>query len=419
LAIHPNEEVAVAAIVASLSLHQRHPFLAWIAADLTSNLFTKHSTVINDDGSRDSSENEAARKQALTAVLARYSSGEVRALADPPAAWVKEPRRRRTKWETGERAFWRDPDVYFDSHFAEKVVGGFPVEAWCQDPKFKDLFLSYLDKLTAWTAEKLSPTWRTKAGRGDGPDQALMHLWPSAYADLVARSAPFLSAGEVVKRYLSSFDASQEAPLGVITSFADMTATRHVLDAETVTDETVALLDHCLSSLLGNRAFVKSGYRAGQIYGFDLPRLIKSLLFVAIGNAPGAKRFANGDWTDLPPVMPIVDRLVRNAGWAPFVMDTFLTLCERSGAAYPLEAFAEETAAALEALKESRASWTGLAHPARLAGVVQVLADANYPLAVDQAQRLLSILDALIDLGDRRSAALEQSEAFRNTQKAS
>src|SRR5207253_6589238 len=137
--------------------------------------------------------------------------------------------------------------------------------------------------------------------------------------------------------------------------------------------------------------------------GFDLPQLIKALLFVAIGNALGAKRFANGDWKDLPRVMPIVDRLVRNAGWAPFVMDTFLTLCERSGAAYPLDAFAKETAAALEALSESRASWTGLAHPARLAGVVQVLADANYPLTVDQAQRLLSILDALIDLGDRRS----------------
>jgi hypothetical protein len=98
-------------------------------------------------------------------------------------------------------------------------------------------------------------------------------------------------------------------------------------------------------------------------------------------------------------------------------MDTFLTLCERSGAAYPLDAFAEETIAALEALKQSRVSWTGSAHSARLAGVVQVLADANYPLTIDQARRLLSILDALIDMGDRRSAALEQSEAFRNTQK--
>jgi hypothetical protein len=48
--------------------------------------------------------------------------------------------------------------------------------------------------------------------------------------------------------------------------------------------------------------------------------------------------------------------------------------------------------------------------------MVQVLADANYPLTVDQSRSLLFVLDALIDLGDRRSAAFEQSEAFRNTQ---
>jgi hypothetical protein len=45
--------------------------------------------------------------------------------------------------------------------------------------------------------------------------------------------------------------------------------------------------------------------------------------------------------------------------------------------------------------------------------MVQVLVDANYSLTADQSRGLLFILDALIDLGDRRSAALEQSEAFR------
>jgi hypothetical protein len=48
--------------------------------------------------------------------------------------------------------------------------------------------------------------------------------------------------------------------------------------------------------------------------------------------------------------------------------------------------------------------------------MVQRLADANYPLQVEQAQGLLKLLDALIDLGDRRSAALEQTEAFRRVQ---
>lgn len=48
--------------------------------------------------------------------------------------------------------------------------------------------------------------------------------------------------------------------------------------------------------------------------------------------------------------------------------------------------------------------------------MVQVLADSSYPLTADKSPSLLVVLDALIDLGDRRSAALEQSEAFRYTQ---
>jgi hypothetical protein len=68
------------------------------------------------------------------------------------------------------------------------------------------------------------------------------------------------------------------------------------------------------------------------------------------------------------------------------------------------------------ALAKARSNWAGSMLPARLAATVQRLADAKYPLARDQAQGLLTLLDALIDLGDRRSAALEQAEAFRGVQ---
>jgi len=43
-------------------------------------------------------------------------------------------------------------------------------------------------------------------------------------------------------------------------------------------------------------------------------------------------------------------------------------------------------------------------------------ADWNFPLKLQDAHELLKVLDALIDLGDRRSAALEQTEAFRGIQ---
>jgi hypothetical protein len=84
-----------------------------------------------------------------------------------------------------------------------------------------------------------------------------------------------------------------------------------------------------------------------------------------------------------------------------------------------LDAFSRQMLAVLELLGNARGGWTGAFLPARIAGVVQHLADGNYPLRLDRAQQLHKILDALIDLGDRRSAALEQTEAFKAVQIAS
>ena len=114
--------------------------------------------------------------------------------------------------------------------------------------------------------------------------------------------------------------------------------------------------------------------------------------------------------------MPLVSRLVGSIGWSTFAMDVFLRLCERAGASYPLDSFVEQANTVLGAVVSGKGSWVGTTLPARTAAVVQGLAEAHYPVQVNQARGLLRILDALIDLGDRRSVALEQSEVFRGIQ---
>jgi hypothetical protein len=111
-------------------------------------------------------------------------------------------------------------------------------------------------------------------------------------------------------------------------------------------------------------------------------------------------------------VIPLVTQLVAATGWSPYVMQQFLTLCERAGSAYPLDAFAVQANTVLNWPANTKSAWTGTTLPARTAATVQRLAYANFPLRTDPARSLLRILDALIDLGDRRSAALEQDEAF-------
>ena len=84
-------------------------------------------------------------------------------------------------------------------------------------------------------------------------------------------------------------------------------------------EHTLHLLQAVLERTLENDDLHRSSYNDGRMGGFDLPELVKSLLFVVVEHAPGATRFANGLWEDIGQVMPLVDRMVRAAGWPGIV----------------------------------------------------------------------------------------------------
>ncbi len=196
-----------------------------------------------------------------------------------------------------------------------------------------------------------------------------------------------------------------------------MVVRRHVFDAATIPANAIPLLEDCVSRVLRDRTFTPNCWRAGQVHGYEMPELIATLLFVNVEKiAPGAARYANGDWSQIETIMPIIDRMVRHIGWSSFVMGKFLNLCERAGRAYPISTFSQQANTALSAIGNSDEGWTGTTLPAQMAAIVQRHADWNFPLRLTDAQELLKILDALIDLGDRRSAAVEQTEAFKGIQ---
>lgn len=90
---------------------------------------------------------------------------------------------------------------------------------------------------------------------------------------------------------------------------------------------------------------------------------------------------------------------------------------ERSGAAYPSDTFADQ---GLAQIVDGRlpSGWKGSLIPAAIAALVQVHADRRHPLPAALARKLLQVLDPLVGLGDRRSAALQQSESFRGSRLA-
>ena len=94
--------------------------------------------------------------------------------------------------------------------------------------------------------------------------------------------------------------------------------------------------------------------------------------------------------------------------------EDYLTLVERAAEHYPPERFADQVIAIFEMEELTRAGWSNTTLPARIAVMVQNLSEKRQPLDIGLAQKMLRILDFLVDMGDRRSAALQLSETFKN-----
>lgn len=411
LALHPLESVSEFAFDALFV--DKDEYLRWIAGQLAVSLCIVHRGECTD-ARWDMIPDQKMRADSLAAAFSALEKNEISPMPKLPPARVKGSARGRRR-VLGEE--WQNPKVFFEAQAASKLFTKMPLEAWIRSDNYRPLFEPFLVDLVKWTTESLMPSWQTDGDRRRDNRHTELLEWNKTLADLMVRAVPFVSLDVARDTFVKPFLAIDEGALSVLANFADKVVLRHVCDAQTILANVIPLLDDCVSRIVQNRTFKPNGWRAGQVNGYDMPKLIKALLFVNFtGQAPGAVRFANGDWSQVEGVMPIIDRMVRNIGWSAFVMGTFLTLCERASRAYPIARFGQQVNAALLAIGNAEEGWTGTTLPAQLAGVVQRQADWNFPLRLEDAQELLKVLDALIDLGDRRSAALEQTEAFRGIQ---
>jgi hypothetical protein len=340
------------------------------------------------------------------------SAGSFPSWVRPMPSWTQEAPdagdQRRHDQEDG----WRRSDDIWLSDFASEVLQRVPVEAVMRSPA-RDRYVEALEAFVDWSLDTLNPAWRSERRRGRERDGADQLQWQRQLGRVLAGVAEQLPQAEFRDRLLAGIlDQPDEIAMRMLAPFTGALAASGVLDAPQMDPRVLGLLDTVVDRVLEHRDFRRSRHNDGRISGFDLPELIKTLLFVAVEGANGAIRFANGRWSDLPQVLPLVDKLVRQGAWIPYVADQFVKLCERAGGEYPAEAFADQMLAQVidGRLPEG---WKGTGIPAAAAGLVQSHADRQHPLPTELARKLLQVLDALVDLGDRRSAALQQRESFR------
>lgn len=422
LITHPIEVVSFAALDGLASCWERDARFAWCGLNLglrLAQLLSRRDMYRLDEDARRKLESDRL-VVALTVALDEYrAQGPLPAWVLPRPSWVQVAKDAEDLHDLDNHADegWQRTDDLWDSRYAAKVLQKVPVAAVMASGA-RSQYVDAIEALLAWTLDTSNPMWRTQRRRGRKRDDGTLYEWEYQLGRKLADVAPHLPYEESVGRFLQPIVGQpDEIATRLLEPFTVSLVCGEVLDAPEVRDGALRLLQAVLDRTLENDDLRRSPYNDGRMTGLHLPKLVKSLLFVVVEDASGAARFANGAWHDLDKVLPLVEHMVRAAGWHPYVARQFVTLCERSGAAFPTEQFADLV---LSQITDGHlpAIWKGSSIPARIAALVQAHADYQYPLPIALARKLLGVLDALVDMGDRRSAALQQSESFRGVRMA-
>lgn len=424
LIAHPLEVVSLAALKEACQIWSKDPKLTWAALILAFSLC--HVPPRPRDQSRQRGEalhSSSEAQAAVNAALAFYENGSGWAsLPLPPPAWVKVESGKGQHWRQSYEEYdvddaadayeaWGEPDVFWHSSQAAKVIECIPFDEVLSSSA-KSALLDFLAGVLEWTNQKNAPPWVKPRRRYRSATR--IFEWTHALGSRLGWVAGLLPLSDFRARFLDPILALEaDNCWALLSPFASTYVCAYVYDAAVVPAEAVATLDLCLGRLLQDSAFKRDAYRSGEFSGFDQPELVRTLMFVSVERANLAARYVNGDWSEIGLILPLVDRFVRAGGWAASIMDPFLTLCERARTNYPADTFADQILAIIGDGSRNLTGWHGTVIPARIAELVQQFAHRDSPMTLALAQKFLRILDILVDMGDRRSSALQLSEAFR------
>ena len=418
--IHPLDNVGLETAALLASLWGVAPRVCWVGLGLALDLCILAPDEIGQNSMHDPNAGAEAKQSKLDAALARLDF-DVAPLPTPPAPWVatEQGDHRRVgeqldphHSDEASPTYWRAADGWWHAERAGQILAkqsvGDILEAGFEAP-----FVAHCIEMLSWTIERQAPDWASHATDLDKGD---MIEWNQRFGGMLGALVGLIDSGKAEACFIAPICAIEDEGtcFDLLTPLFTMFICQHVLDSADVAPITPVVLDRSLDRLLATPTFNKSAYRAGEMHGFSMPQLSQWLMFVGVEKAALAHRFSNGDWSDIELIIPTVERFVRSAGWTPTIMEDFLTLAERAREHFPADVFADAILAAMAAKSDPGARWRGTMIAARIASRVQDIADRSSPLPLALGQKLLRILDTLVDQGDRRSAALQISPAFRD-----
>jgi hypothetical protein len=403
LIYHPLYEVSVRATRAICSLAATEPQLVWSAAVLIVDLSIREDTRRAYFSDREGTHKALwkAREASVRAALDAYFGGTEPSL--PPIPMPIEPpppaRGRGFHFDTDDAD--DEPQRRLDVDFLRRQLAELR-PAVLRDVGRQVEMRALGSDLLKWTVEKHRPDERGRRRR----DATALWEWRSTLMAWLVEATADLEAAEVVRSVLEPISELPDEPaLAFLRDYANVLVCRELYDNPNVADRTLEILRR-----IAERVADQATSWRGDILDDGLT-IVRLLFGTAVSGASGAARFANGDYRDLPLILPFVDTIMSRLLGRTAVVGAWLTLVERAIDHYPAEAFSRQAMAILSDKNHGRAL-RAVGASARFSNIIQAMADRE-PLPQHIADVFLRLLDALIDQGDRRAAALQRGELFR------
>lgn len=415
LCAHPYEEIAVAAFGSLMGAWPKYPDIAWAAMRLAMAL-ALFEVQYGPDG--DAEENYYERIQRIvTEELQRLQDG---AHVDGPLPTLPEPWVRLSEGEAvqarqrhGRTVYteWRPNSMRVDTSLLEKVLQVIPLEAALTDQEHATHFLDWCEGLAKWTVQRIAPEWaRSRRDLNDnyGPDY---FEWRRHLYHFLARISLMLPVEEGTRRFLQPAMATNDEAFASLGEWFTSHLIAQVADSKEIPQVALQLLSVITQRVLAYGDWHHAGH--GGHSEQDFVDIVQHLFFSGFRYAGGAVRFANNNWSEVGVVISVFEPILRAHGSVTFVARAWMDLCESSLEHYPVQHFVDNVEHLLVG-EGTPPGWRGTQLPARLSGLIQRFSERQQPIPLAMAQKLLRALDRLVDMGDRRAAAVQLSEVFRS-----
>lgn len=421
---HPYEQIKIEAARSGLNLVNIDFEFSYFVLDtwlkLTIVEIPIDNTRIFDSG--ESLYKSHAEKIISNALDAFAKSQTPKALNPFPDPWVFSPPRFQGlvigDQEPVLEPIWHGSNIWVRYNLIARILEKFPVEQFMLNSQYRESFLGFCDDMLHWFLERIQPHWERNGEKGDKGSSFADNSWLFEFLlpRFLACVSQYLSVSEVQNLILTPIFVLQgDAAISFIKDFID-SLSRLMMDSKTVATSTIPTIQACIDWVLKGKGWQMARERDGEPYGRYLPEVIEIMFFVQVKEkADKSARFANDDWSEIGIILPIIKSIMIEIGDIPSVIGAFLTLCERAITAFPSEIFIDLILHAVKKQPGIPIGWLGTTIPERIATLIQVLGERDQVKADSSlAKSMLEILDLLVDMGDRRAAALQKSELFRN-----